>query len=207
MKVHIGPYLTWWGPYQIADLLQYVGVSEDRCHLIGEWLNDTWVGDVCKWIHDRRHRKIKVHIDYYDIWSMDHTLAHIILPMLKMLKDKKHGSPYVDDEDVPENLRSTAAPPKKEEWDTDDNFHDRWTWVLDEMIWSFGTELDEDEEHKQLYDPYEPGEEVKPSSLPFDTVEFRTKLGKYNKEKADAFYKRKANGFRLFGKYYQGLWD
>ena len=60
------------------------------------------------------HPKINyVKIDYYDTWSMDHTLADIILPMLQQLKASKHGAPYVDDQDVPEELRSTSAPPRE----------------------------------------------------------------------------------------------
>ena len=52
---------------------------------------------------------------------MDHTLAMIIVPMLKQLKETKHGAPFVDDEDVPEELKSTSAPAKENDWDTDDN--------------------------------------------------------------------------------------
>ena len=57
--------------------------------------------------------------------------------MLKQLKKDKHGAPLVDDEDVPEELRSTSAPPKENEYDIDDNHFKRWDWVMDEMIWSF----------------------------------------------------------------------
>ncbi len=44
---------------------------------------------------------------------MDYTLSHIVVPMLKQLKETKHGAPFVDDEDVPEELKSTSAPPKE----------------------------------------------------------------------------------------------
>jgi hypothetical protein len=118
-----------------------------------------------------RARKINIRIDKYDTWSMDSTLALIIHPMLVQLKQTKHGSPWIDDEDVPEELRSTSAPPKENEWDTDDNHHARWDWVLDEMIWAFETHLD-------------------------DESQFKSEL-----------FGRKRNGFRLFGKYYQALWD
>ncbi len=36
-------------------------------------------------------RKINVEIDYYDTWSLDHTLAMIIYPALLQLKATKHG--------------------------------------------------------------------------------------------------------------------
>ena len=50
---------------------------------------------------DDGERTINVRIDDFDTWSMDHTLAPIILPMLIQLKETKHGSPKVDDADVP----------------------------------------------------------------------------------------------------------
>jgi hypothetical protein len=42
-----------------------------------------------------------VKVDYWDVWNMDHTLSPIILPMLKRLREVKHGSGFVDMEDVP----------------------------------------------------------------------------------------------------------
>ena len=190
MKVYIGPYCNWIGPYQIAEkILFWMDKDEDsRVNNFGEWLADTWVGKVCDWVHSKKKRKVKVRIDKYDTWNMDHTLALIILPMLKQLRDTKHGSPSVDDEDVPEHLRSTAAETKENEWDSDSNFFKRWDWVMDEMIYAFEMELDEDWE-----------------------------MNIYNREPGgwddDKFAERKvindriANGFRLFGKYYRGLWD
>jgi hypothetical protein len=129
----------------------------------------------------RKNRKISVHIDPYDTWNMDTTLAHIIHPMLVQLKNTKHGSPYVDDEDVPDHIRSSNAPQKKDEWDTDEFVHDRWAWVLDEMIFAF--------DHKKNND--------------WEDQYYETK----NYEELRNIEKRIENGFRLFGKYYSGLWD
>jgi hypothetical protein len=56
---------------------------------------------------------------------------------------KKHGAPFVDDEDVPDHLKSTAAPAKENEWDTDANHFARWDWVLDEMIFAFECKTDD----------------------------------------------------------------
>ncbi len=186
--------------------------------------------DAIQWIYDHsinylvkfRKRKIKVHIDREDTWSMDHTLSHIILPMLKQLKATKHGSPYIEPEDIPEELRLTEREEKvftdghwnkelnasDEEIEAASNkFHAQWKWVLDQMIWSFEHELDEDSEYKHYYDPYEPGEiiEEDPNEL-FDKA-WRSKMGKFNSEKHKAFNERKQLGFTLFGKYYQCLWD
>src|SRR6056300_1762589 len=55
--------------------------------------------------YDNAKQTEKIRIDPWDTWSMDHTLAPIILPMLKQLKETKHGAPYVDPKDVPIELR------------------------------------------------------------------------------------------------------
>ena len=198
MKVYIGPYCNWIGPYQIAEkILFWMDKDEDeRVHNFGEWLSDTWVGNFCDWVHSKKNRKVKVRIDKYDTWNMDHTLALIILPMLKQLRDTKHGSPSVDDEDVPEHLRSNPNRIKMSEddihkvesWDADDTIHDRWNWVMDEMIYAFEMELDEDWE----MEIYKRGGESWTDE-------------KFAERKV--INDRIANGFRLFGKYYRGLWD
>jgi hypothetical protein len=129
----------------------------------------------------------------------------IALPMLKLLKEKKHGSPWVDDEDVPEHVRSSAAPPKENEWDTDDLFHDRSDWVLDEIIWAHEQVLN-DYDHKEYYDPYG-DDEVVVSSHGFMSAEETRKMGKFNQDKYKVYNDRINNGLRLFGKYYRSLWD
>ena len=95
-------------------------------------------------IGDYPNPSVDVRIDKEDTWSMDYTLAHVILPMLIQLKETKHGSPFTDDEDVPEELRSTSAEPKENKWDTDSNLHKRWNWIMDEMIWAFTEKCEDD---------------------------------------------------------------
>lgn len=211
MRVKIGPYLNWWGPYQIADLLQHVGVHEDKCHQYGKWLSNTWVGPFCQWIHDKRKRTMKIHIDNYDVWSMDSTLSPIILPMLVMLREKKHGSPHVADEDVPEHLRSTNAPPTEHEWDTDELFHKRWEWVLDEMIWAFEHLVNDDWEEQFFTgvrdrEFVKVGEDEEGDDL-FEFLKGPNDTSHYDAEGHRAFQKRISNGTRLFGTYFQALWD
>jgi len=130
---------------------------------------------------DNRTQKIKVHIDPCDTWSMDHTLAPIILPMLIQLKAEKHGAPQVDYKDVPKELR-----PSKKEIDaynkdgtTDENFFVRWDWVMDEMIYAFDCKANKDDVYMRFDDRDEMQKEQE----------------------------RISNGFRLFGKYYESLWD
>lgn len=178
------------------------------------------VSHAIQWVLDRVHPEIKViKIDRWDSWSMDHTLSPIILPMLKQLKDTKHGSPFVDDEDVPEHLRSTAPGARdkcENEWDTDDNHHKRWEWAMDEMIFAFWCKVDdswEDQfrsgEHDIKWIPVDAdGNEVPKGEHKF------YQMGKGPNDTYQCDYdamqvveKRIQNGFRLFGKYYQALWD
>ena len=117
----------------------------------------------------------QITIHSWDTWSMDHTLSYIIVPMLQQLQETKHGAPNTDDEDVPEKLRSTSAPKKENDWNTDANHFRRWDWIINEMIWAFTYKRDN-----------------------FDTIMDK------DREAAQA---RMSNGFRLFGKYYESLWD
>lgn len=249
MKVDIGPYKDWIGPYQIADKIFFwvnrrgIYVDEPKIHKrwdyraaekFGDWLADTWINDFCNWIHNKKKRKVKIKLHNYDSWSADHTLALIIHPLLVQLNATKHGSPFVDDEDVPDELKSTAAPPKENEWDTDDNHHKRWEWVLNEMVWAFGQHIDdeaEDQFHKgkhdmlwqkvdldgnKVGDPVPLGKKEKneddyddegKAKFLYQMVTGPNDTHEYDREGHKKWQERKANGFRLFGKYYQALWD
>lgn len=146
---------------------------------------------------DGSPRQEDVFIDKWDSWNADHTLALIAAPLLQQLKRTKRGSGMVDDADVPEELRSTSAPPKEYEWDTDANVHKRWDWVLDEMIWAMTEHTDGNGDIK-FYDHSEVDEEA-------DIIKQMTKI-KCDYEGLDAYDKRKQRGFELFGKYFQNLW-
>jgi hypothetical protein len=116
-------------------------------------------------------------IHTWDTWSMDHTLSHIIVPMLIQLKETKHGAPAVEFKDVPEELHPPEGQTSKlyTHGETDDNYFKRWDWVLDEMIWAFTYKRDK----------------------------FNTLL----EDDPKSTQERLKNGFRLFGKYYENLWD
>lgn len=195
MKVKIGHYKNWIGPYQIADRVPFT--SEETKEKIGDWIAGIgWVNSLCNWVYRLRgDRVVKVHIDKYDTWNMDETLAYIIVPMLKQLKETKHGSPLVDNEDVPEQMRYEG-----ENW-----VHYKWEWVLNEMIWAFETRLDENFE-----DQFQHG------TPDFQNVVHEDGSWSYEQTNPDYYYDfpgyeayqlRMTNGFRLFGRYYQSLWD
>lgn len=97
-----------------------------------------------------------VKVDRQDIWNADYTLALIIYPVLKKLKESKQGAPFVDDDDVPDSLKAVSAPPKENEWDTDKFWFDRWDYVLNEMLFAFHCILNEGDIDFKVYETYEP---------------------------------------------------
>ena len=212
MKVYLSQYRNHWiSPYTILEKvffwrkIDYFEPKIDRLHELMYPFCEGW-----KKVLDFLHPQITyVKIDKFDTWSADHTLAHIILPMLKQLQEHKHGAPFVDDEDVPEELKSTSAPPKENEWDTDDNHFKRWDYVLDEMIQAFECLVNE-----KWAEQYSTGE------CDYQTVAEENKFGKVYRlvegpnhtRETDyvalaAHELRNKNGFRLFGKYFNALWD
>lgn len=214
MKVIIGPYTSWIGPYQIAEALCFwakdtkdefgVRTKPEWVHRFGTWLaerkdgSDSWLTKLCEWIHSKNKRQVYVRIDKFDTWSMDHTLALIILPMLKQLKATKHGSPHVDDFDCPQHLWSTNARTKEHEWDTDEFHHQRWDYVLQEMIWAF-EQLNLQDDTAKFYD----------HSAVNNSAEFKEQLAniKVDQDALNHHEHRKQQALKLFGKYYTALWD
>ena len=149
----------------------------------------------------RKNRATRVEIEPHDTWSMDHTLAMIIHPMLVQLKATQHGAPAVEFKDVPEELMPPDADAVKklymENGETDENFFKRWEWVLDEMIWAFEQKC-RDHWEDDYYGDYD--EDQKNGSM----------VGSFkwiDHEGLKTHQERMSNGFRLFGKYYENLWD
>ena len=238
MKVKIGPYENWYGPYQLAETLCFWAKEEkdeygipckpDWVHNFGEWLAHgsikpepevgeitkmwgdrptTWLYKFLSWIHSKKQRTIKVHIDRWDTWSMDHTLAYIVLPMLKQLKATKHGAPYVDPKDVPKELHGKKLTKKqKDNGEVDDKHFERWDWVLDEMIFAFESKLDdswEEQFESGVWDTHWKKLEDGCSQMVYGPEHTR----QTDWEGRKAYQERISNGFRLFGKYYENLWD
>ena len=178
MRVYIGKYPNYISLYSITDLiLRTEPLKEKYEERFIEFLEKIGLGKIFDLVRSKRLRKIKIHIDSYDVWNMDHTLALIILPMLKKLKEEKNGVPLVDNDDVPPELFS------------EDTFNDdveklipRWDYVLDQMIEEFERVLD-DTWDEQFY-----------------------KDGKFDAEAYNDAMEKSKNAMRLFGKYYNALW-
>ena len=232
---YFGPYqlaekLMFWVPKE-KDEYGFEHTAE-RVHNFGEWLahgsiepdaevgeirsmnrerHHTLLGRFLGWIHSKQKRTIKVHIDPWDTWNMQDTLGYIIRPMLRQLKENKHGAPFVDVEDVPEELRPTRKEQNayKKDGTTDDKFFDRWDWIMDEMIFAFeslpgGANEDwEDEYYTGEYDFQWKKLEDGCSEM----VEGPNHTAKVDWDGRKEYEARIQNGFRLFGKYYSSLWD
>lgn len=238
MKVKIGKYKHWFGPYQLAEALCWwvkpvkdeFGIKQKPfwVHNFGEWLsygsveppqqvgeirsfeetrNPTLLYKFLLYVDSLKKRKISVKIDKWDTYSLDNTLAHIILPsLLKFREDwRKHGgSPRVDLEDVPEWLHPYEHELEGyKRHEIDHNWHDRWEWVLEQMIHSFRCEVDPHWEDK-FFDRTTSFKSKKLDNGMLELLpdqEDKTDYNAYERE-----HKKIKNGFRLFGKYYQGLW-
>lgn len=218
MKVYINkPRSHWLSPYTILEKIVFWREIEYNEPAIERWSKIlTPFSTALMKILDFVHPQVNwVRVDKYDTWSMDHTLTPIILPMLIQLKAVKHGAPNVDDEDVPANLRSTtksAQKSKENDWDPDGNHFRRWDWVMGEMIWAF-TQMADDESdaqfHTGVFDqtsvPCEWDANGKP--MMYEMKKGPKHTAKWDKKGHMKHHARVSNGTRLFGKYYQSLWD
>lgn len=185
MKVYISkPRSHWLSPYTIAEKV----IFWRKVDILDDPLADKIHGILLPVMQGVRkvlnliHPQINyVKIDKWDTWSMDSTLSPIILTMLKQLKKTKFGSPTVDDEDVPKELQYMKGRSKKAEIHNEELIHERWDWVLNEMIFAF-------------------------SSMTDDEIELRF-IDDDNWDALSAHWDRVHRGLTLFGKYYRCLWD
>ena len=248
MYVRIGKYPEWIGPYQLSEkLLFWLDKYEDRrVHEFGEFLAHgfakekktsrgfsrderpkTWLYKACEWISSKNKQKIVVKLDPWDSWNLDSTLSPIILPLLKQLRDTKHGSGFIDQKDLPPHLQFTET----EDYDNQKCFefyheaedenklkvdvHVQYEWVLNEMIWTF-EQLQPDYDWEDQYRSGEHDILWVPASDKLDehgeSLLYSMEHGPKDTYKCDydALFKHQArinNGLRLFGTYFLTLWD
>tara|TARA_B100001778_G_C18404254_1_gene545651 strand:- start:161 stop:550 length:390 start_codon:yes stop_codon:yes gene_type:complete len=81
-----------------------------------------------------------IHIDNFDCWSLDYTLARIIHPALIRLKETKHGYPELwEDGMVTHHNWDRQLHFDFIDEDIETNYLiDKWNGVMDKMIYSFG---------------------------------------------------------------------
>jgi len=240
MKIKIGGYKNWFGPYQLADIICFwVKNEQDRYGIESkpEWVHDvvgdflahgfqkknenddfmnddrsnTWLYKLLTWIDKKRNRKIDIQIDKYDTWNMDATLALIIVPMLKQLRDTTHGYPADFAKDNDGDWSGQKSFDVKGFEYPKDTGADEWTATLNKIIWAF-EQVNEDWE-----DQYHTGE----CDLRVKKIDkYDKKGGQYSEivhgpnhtsvtdfDGMRKHQERMQEGFDLFGKFYRDLWD
>jgi hypothetical protein len=143
-------------------------------------------------------QKVKVEVKDHDVWNVDYTIALVVVPLLERLKTDKHGTGYVEDVDVPENMRSTSAP-AIEYGCIDDNWHMRWEYVLNEMLFAMREIATEKSSESLFFDHSEVDEKTC-----INTQIYAIKCDTIGLE---AYQQRIQKGCELFGKYFCSLWS
>lgn len=206
MKTYIGNYVNYFSSYDLAKAICFwVKEKEDELGFkstpewvsnFGEFISKSFIGNFLDWIYNKRKRISYIKIDKHDTWSLDNTLAMIILPALKQFKETFHSYPILDFKEG-EDYDSESE-------DIDSINEKRWNDVLDKMIWSFEQILD-DNNDEQFYTVK--GELNDDSELFKDgTINWKVKpvfdTEAYKKHNAKI-----QEGLELFGRYYRNLWD
>ncbi len=207
MKVYISDYrYNWISPYTMIEYV-FFWTAWSKCGRSKEIVKDTdwvaapewvdtvadklrWISVSIQWVLDKiRPRITYVKIDKYDTWSMDNTLALLIVPMLKQLKATKHGVPmsFAHHVDPRTGKEITFGKAERE-----------WNKTLDKMIWSFEQLLDDTSE-----DQFWSGEDDKDLDI-LEIGKSKRKLDYKALQKHDA---KIQEGLDLFSKYYRNLWD
>lgn len=235
MKVKIGNYPRHWSTMRFSEWCHAKNHKKEFGWQVEEseynWLDkviekvcDVWQVVLNNTVNRFfNKRTIKVRIDGHDTYSADHTLALIIVPLLKELRLSKNGSPMVDNEDIPEHLKMTKREQKifdegswnkrlkateKEKDFINKKYHDRWDWVLGEMIHAFECEIEDDWDKQftsgQLDMQFK---EVEVNGNKFhEMVRGPNDTYKIDREAMEKAYARRKNGRMLFAKYYGALW-
>lgn len=194
MKVYIGKYPS------TFDLDTLIPLKEDHPwkEKISDFLYGTFLGDLVRWYNTRERKIVVKNITRSDTYSLNSTLAEVILPALKKFKEdctEWAGYPCQfegDNPDIPEDLKDADGLTK-------------WKWVIDEMIFAFEQELDDTEKDK-YYDHSECS--YMKDDEPFDVDNFMDDLKriKVDWDGLRKYNERVQRGFEFFGKYYQNLW-
>lgn len=165
-------------------------------------------------------RKVNIEIENFDTWSLDHTLALIILPALLQLKESKHGVPaeFADVGGADYEHQQSFDFYKETYNEAFDKGCERWDEILDKMIWSFQQLAFDDYEKLYHHGSTDYGWEEDSSSQFFNSItnQVETVYKLIDKNADQHWYdhighklheERIQEGLELFGKYYRNLWD
>lgn len=175
--------------------------------------------NIGKWPKKSSRRKIKVQIDPYDTWNLDHTLALIIYPALLQLKATKQGIPSEFGE-VGGDTHGMQDSFDFYQESYDEAWREgvaRWDHILDKIIWSFEQLLkaDYDDQYHHGSAEYNWVKSDVTFANPitnkiedtFQMVDKDPNAHWYDFEGHKLHEERIQEGLELFGKYYRNFWD
>jgi hypothetical protein len=164
-----------------------------------------------------KERKIDVLVERWDTYSVDHTLAFIMLPLLLQLKDTMQGVPGEFTQSVGSDTDGNYCfdfiqDDQDEVFDTNCK---KWYDTLDKIIWSFQQIIDDDYSNKYHHGDMKIG--WKPITLPnpitgvveemYEMVDENPNEHWYDYLGHQLHEDKIQEGFELFGKYFRSLWD
>lgn len=160
-------------------------------------------------------QKVDIRIDPWDVWNMAETLADIILPMLKMLRIDKNGSPgsmpaFADDSNHqwPQQCFDFY---KEDDRSSSELAHKQWEEIMDKMIWSFEQITDRDRDSKfhsgEIDFYFDPIKDDNGKATFYEMKRGPKDTHKFDSAAHKAYYDRIQEGLDLFARYYMNLWD
>lgn len=162
-------------------------------------------------------RRVDVKIEKWDTYSLDHTAALIILPLLLQLKNSKMGVPNDFVQRVGGDMDSNYCFDfiMEDENEVFDKLCERWSEALDKMIWSFQQMVDESYDdkyhHGKMKIGWKPVERLNPATgvveKMYEMVDENPNEHWYDYVGHMMHEDRIQEGLDLFGKYYRSLWD
>lgn len=164
-----------------------------------------------------KERKVEVTVEQWDTYSMDHTAALIILPLLLQLKQTKHGVPSGlvtrIGGDTDNNLCFDFI--QEDENEVFDKLCDKWDEILNKMIWSFQQIVDDSYDskyhHGHMKLGWKPIEITNPATgnveKAYEMVDENPGEHWYDHVGHELHEERIQEGLELFGKYFRSLWD
>ena len=164
-------------------------------------------------------RSINVEIEDHDTWSLDHSLAYIILPALIQLKETMHGIPG-EFADVGGEDMTNQQPFDFYKESYPEAFNEgckRWDEVLDKMIWSFQQLADGDYDSQYHHgnaeyewketDKLYPNPQTGVMEPTYQMVDKNPEEHWYDYKGHRLHDDRIQEGLELFGKHFRSLWD
>ena len=172
-----------------------------------------------KYSKDGTTRRVDVEIEPHDTYSLDHTLAYIILPALLQLKATKMGVPaeFADAGGADYDSQDSFDFYKETHNEAFDEKCKEWELILDKIIWSFEQILMDEYEQKYHHGKAE-YDWVKTDDQFTNPLNGKTEdtFQMVDKNPNEHWYDAKGHleheqriqeGLELFGKYYRHLWD